>query len=145
MGHRRGSPFWIGADFRITGDGQPDPNGYYFDAGKFGGKQYYERQDAAFVLWWRIIMNGWAISEALDEPTNYWYHIDPDPEGTYDPQGTPTGNPVVACMDGCNPDEADEAQTAYLEWSAAHPDPAARGRPNRNAWLKKHGRDQHVT
>lgn len=66
-------------------------------------------------------------------------------EGIYDPFGTYTGNPVVSCVNGCNHDEQDLAQEAYLAWSTARPEAAARGRPNRNAWLRRHGRDRHLT
>lgn len=59
--------------------------------------------------------------------------------------GDYTGDAVVACVDGCNHDEQDLAQVQYLAWAAAHPEPAARGRPNRNAWLKRQGRERHVT
>ena len=82
----------------MSGDGSPSPNGYYFAAGVYDGKPYYERQDSAYVLWYSLY-DGYILSTALDshDPGDWW-NAEMTPPGVYNPYEAYTGNPIVAAL-----------------------------------------------
>ena len=81
--------------YRVSGNGCPDPNGYYPDAGEYNGEPYYERQDSAFAIWYQPLAPCWHLTTAAGAVMPGEWHRWPNIEGTYDPDGTYTGNPVV--------------------------------------------------
>ena len=87
----------MAAIYTITGDGNPSPNGHYFENGVYNGEPCYEREDGAFWIWWNSTFEYWAISVAPDdEVAGTWSLAVGGPPGEYSPQGTYTGNAVVA-------------------------------------------------
>ncbi len=91
--------------YQVTGNGGPvSPNGTYVDAGKYGGKHYYERQDGAFVIWWSGGASEWRISVAPNDVAAGRWRVAGagNIESTY-ASITYTGNPVVTAVDtGCD-------------------------------------------
>jgi len=82
-------------DYVVTGDGNPSPNGDYYEAGTYNGKPWYQRDDQAFLIWWNDIGLDWNIDTILGDRQNYWYGPYDEILGTYTPQGTYTGNPEL--------------------------------------------------
>jgi hypothetical protein len=80
----------------VSGDGEPIPNGDYFDYGTYNDLPAYRTADLSCYLW----SNGqgdWFLS--IGEPPggdDYWELEQAGPAGQYAPKGTATGNPIVA-------------------------------------------------
>lgn len=79
----------------VTGNPNPDCTGEYAEAGIYNGKVYYTRYDLGFYIWKISFTDQYKISAVLDEPTNYWKSLKNHLLGTYNPNGSSTGNPVV--------------------------------------------------
>lgn len=97
MGTRHGSPFYLGADFRVTGNPDPDCQGYYFEAGIYNGFPYYERQDSAYAIFRPSGPPRWHIDLSPgDLNPGFWERA--DTEGIYAPNFPYLGNPVVTAF-----------------------------------------------
>lgn len=82
--------------YDMTGDGDPSPNGEYYETGMWLGKPYYRRKDGAYFIWWSPAITDWYITVALgDDSPGAWYR-DVTIIGTYAPKAPYIGNPVVA-------------------------------------------------
>lgn len=85
-------------EYVVSGDGTgPDGDcaAQYAAAGTHNGQPYYQSiYPASWYLWYDSDNELWVISAALDSATNSWSAA--TIEGTYEPNGTYTGNPIVA-------------------------------------------------
>jgi len=83
-------------DYIISGNGNPSPNGNYFDAGSYGGKRYYQKSTADYFLWWESFLLKWTISPTLGgSPISFWERQNADPGGIYNSVGAFSGNPTA--------------------------------------------------
>ena len=82
-------------NYVISGDGGPNPpNGNFYDNGVLNNDTSYQRLDGRYWLWW----NGsdWIISQEKGIIGIFsWNKGDATITGTYLPNGTGTGNPIV--------------------------------------------------
>ena len=79
----------------VAGTLSPIATGTYSFAGQHNDKNYYERPDKAWLIWWDGV-DAWNISEALDiQGDNFWTRTDPVIEGEYSPGGNAQGTPTV--------------------------------------------------
>ena len=74
----------------------PDATGDYFEAGIYGGRPYYARNDSAFTIWWQNGTSHWMISASPDTFNPYWVHDDPAIIGDYSPAAGATGTATVS-------------------------------------------------
>lgn len=81
--------------YDVTGDPNPDCNGYYLYGGEFGGSPYYIRQDSAYYIWVTQPGDIWTISTALGGTPAEWWSRLPGIEGMYAPNPPTAGNPTV--------------------------------------------------
>lgn len=82
-------------DAIVTGDPDPDCTGRYVLAGTYEDKDYYERTDSGYAIWWIGFFESWFITEAVDVPeAPMWSHYKTI-EGTYDPWLHTYGHPIV--------------------------------------------------
>lgn len=76
-----GLPFIF--DAIVTGDMAPDCTGKYLLAGTHNDKDYYERSDSAYLIWWDGSTH-WYISDTLDVIVGgAWERTAPNIEGNY--------------------------------------------------------------
>lgn len=87
---------YVGFFATVTGDTIPDCTGTYFLRGQHNGKDYYQREDGFYFIWWWPGL-GWYISIGLGtEGDAFWVRLDPETQGEYDTGGTAIGKPTVA-------------------------------------------------
>lgn len=95
---RGSSPFFVGADFQVTGTLGPDATGYFFAAGTYGGQPAFQRQDGAYWIYYiGEPLFAWYISTTKGHFENTWKRDWPV-AGEYAPQGTNTGTATVTEM-----------------------------------------------
>jgi len=83
----------------ITGTLTPRVTGTYVLKGNHNNKQYYQRPDEAWFLWWDGV-DTWNVSSALGvQGDDFWTRTDPDIEGDYAPGGTAEGTLTVETPD----------------------------------------------
>jgi len=79
----------------VTGTPVPNITGVYTLRGLHNDKNYYQRTDEAWLIWWDDV-NTWKISTALDVQGDcFWTRTDPDVDGDYVPCGNAQGTPTV--------------------------------------------------
>jgi hypothetical protein len=77
---------------RVTGSGNPSPNGDYVEDGIFGGEMSYKRTDGAYYLWYDDVLVQTVLSVIKgDRGTFHWYYEALIPVYGMEPQGTATG------------------------------------------------------
>lgn len=83
--------------YTSTGVTSPVSAGVYTWAGEYNGQMYFRRADGAFFIWWNTSASLWYITALLGTlGTGSWQSPTTAVVGTYTPNGTYTGNPVVA-------------------------------------------------
>jgi len=85
-------------DLIITGDGNPSPNGDYFEDDLYNGKMSYRRGDNAYFLWYDPDGPEYFLSQTKGSDAVSWFNQTADemPLGTYSDWNYVTGHPVVA-------------------------------------------------
>ena len=82
----------------MTGDGQPDCQGYYFYAGEHDGQPIYERTDAGYTIWKGPIVWNLSLAPGTTLP-GYWFRPPGQPvEGVFGPYNAYTGNPIATAL-----------------------------------------------
>ncbi len=82
-------------DAIVTGNPDPDCRGTYELAGTHDGKDYYERKDSAWFIWWWSEVPQWIIGPELGNiEAIYWHRWEESIEGEYI-QFLGRGNPIV--------------------------------------------------
>lgn len=83
------------ADYEVIGNGDPSPNGDYFENGVHNEHPVYVHENNGFAIWYWI--GGWHISAAPGSTAHPWWER-PAPDeitGEYVSNPPATGNPVV--------------------------------------------------
>lgn len=88
-----GLPFIF--DTIVTGNPDPDCTGKYTLAGTYNEKDYYERDDSAYFIWWLPVTLNWFISIDPGEAFPAWENETHEIEGLYTPTLGYSGNPIV--------------------------------------------------
>ena len=84
------------ADYHVLGNGNPDPNGDYFDDGLYNGKVTALRSGVPFYLFYSNVLYEWMLSETREEePGGFFWRDAVSPVGPYGLGGTYAGNPTV--------------------------------------------------
>lgn len=86
------------AHYRVTGDGDPSPNGDYYENGTVNDRPKYEREDTTMWIWWDSAIPAWIISPDWGELVGSWWRPDDIVLGDYSPFGDVTGDPTVALI-----------------------------------------------
>lgn len=82
-------------DLEVIGNGNPSPNGDYFEDGVSGGKPCYRREDSAWWIWWGYGFV-WLITDELEVDTRAQFQKVGEPvTGDYLPHMGAAGNPTV--------------------------------------------------
>lgn len=81
---------------KVTGNGNPSPNGWYLDDGIYNGVMSYVREDSGYYLWYNT-PSGFILSllKGIGSSNSWYLSSGANPNGTYDPLFDTTGNPVV--------------------------------------------------
>jgi len=92
---------WAGvANYTVTGDGDPSPNGDYTENGTYGGYPKYTHADGTYELWQDGALTFVISTAAGTISPDYWSRATPI-AGSYDAAGsTYTGNPSAAAYSG---------------------------------------------
>jgi hypothetical protein len=78
------TPPVIPPHYLISGDGIPDANGRFFEAGIWELKPYYKHESKNFYLFWEPTENRWRIADSLEGFSGYWQNnVDDVPDGNY--------------------------------------------------------------
>lgn len=91
-----------GPDYNVTGVLTPDSTCNYFLAGTYGGKNYYQRTDSNYFIWYYEPSGCGYISAELGNPsTPHWYRNwipirDLPPEGAWAPENGASGTAYVS-------------------------------------------------
>lgn len=84
------------ADYNVTGDTTPNCECNYFEEGIFNGEPYYRREDGAYFIFVDTVYHMIAATLELSLPNRWQRDSAGGIEGLYAPQGTYTGDPIVA-------------------------------------------------
>jgi len=84
--------------YTVTGNGDPSPNGDFFENGTAHGQPAYSNADASWWLWYSDAIGGYVLSPAIDDVEIYWDSDLGTADGVYTPSDIWTGNPVVIAV-----------------------------------------------
>jgi hypothetical protein len=83
--------------YRVTGNGNPNMNGDYNQAGIANGQPYYSRTTGTYFLWWNDIDAWWVINNLINNNGHPHFHGDSgDILGVYSSHQGATGTATVA-------------------------------------------------